>query len=168
MQVQDVQGETSDEAPRAMVLPRTTQLALSCSRHGVKSRGGRERHGTRGFKKLCGRSKTERVTSPIVSEFSQRRRAKATLRISANWASVKRPAWLPFSYQKRSQRLQIKSNGKCLDSTEQICEFHPILGYLKLRNWLPMTQAKVGPTKPPWSGVSVKPPVHKSMSSTEA
>ena len=105
MQVQDVQGETSEEAPMAIVLPKTTQVA-SWSRHGVRSSGGSERQGTRGLRKLCGRSKTERVTSPMVSEFSQMRRASATLRISANWASVKRPAWLPFSYQNRSQRLQ--------------------------------------------------------------
>ena len=109
MQVQEVQGETSCDAPNAIVLSRTVQEEESgCwSRHGVISSGGSDRHGTRGFKKLCGKSKTERVISLIVSEFSQTMRAKATLRISANWASVNRPAWLPFSYQNRSQRLQI-------------------------------------------------------------
>ncbi len=91
VQVQEVQGETRLEAPRAMTLSRTVHEA-SESRHGVRSSAGSERHGTRGFKKLCGRSKTERVTSPIESEFSQMMRASVTLRISASCASVKRPA----------------------------------------------------------------------------
>jgi len=93
VQVQEVQGDTSEEAPSAMVFDRTTQLDVVCwSRHGLRSSCGKERHGTRGFKKLCGRSNTERGSSVMVSEFWQMTREKATLRISASWASLKRPA----------------------------------------------------------------------------
>ena len=67
------------------------------------------------------------------SQFSQMTFDNVILRISANWASVNLMRGLPFSYQKRSH-------------------------FRKFLNWIPMIQAKVGPTRPPWRGVSARPP----------
>ena len=58
--------------------------------------------------------------------------------ISASWASVNLMSGLLFSYQNRSH-------------------------FLKFRNWIPMMQAKVGPTRPPCSGVSARPPYFKKQ-----
>ena len=59
--------------------------------------------------------------------------AKVILRTSASWDSVNRMSGLPDSYQNRSH-------------------------LRRFLNWMPMTQAKVGPTRPPCSGVSASPP----------
>ena len=61
---------------------------------------------------------------------------RVIFRISASWASVNRIKGLLFSYQNLSH-------------------------FLRFRNWMPMMHAKVGPTRPPWRGVSDKPPVEK-------
>ena len=67
------------------------------------------------------------------SQFSQMTFDNVILRISANCASVNLMRGFPFSYQKRSH-------------------------FRKFLNWMPMIQAKVGPTRPPWRGVSARPP----------
>ena len=77
----------------------------------------------------------------IESELSQIILAKVTFLISFNCGSVNLIKGFEVSCQKRSH-------------------------FLKLSNWIPAIQPKVGPTDPPCNGYSDKPPVNKSISST--
>ena len=79
--------------------------------------------------------------SPTMSQFSQMILARVIFLICVSCASLKRMAASELSYQWRSH-------------------------FFSFWNWIPMMQAKVGPTRAPWSGVSLRPPVKRSMSST--
>ena len=70
------------------------------------------------------------------SQLSQRIFDRVIFRTSASWASVNLMSGLLFSYQNRSH-------------------------FRRFRNWIPMMHANVGPTRPPWRGVSARPPFHK-------
>ena len=49
---------------------------------------------------------------------------------------------------------------------QSISTYQNLSHFIVNRNWRPIIQPKVGPTTPPSSGVSTKPPVNKSISST--
>ena len=93
------------------------------------------------YKNSCGWSNIDFWISPTISQFSQTTFDRVNFRISFSWASLKRVEAASFSYQCRSH-------------------------FLSFWNWIPMIQANVGPTKAPCSGVSLKPPVKRSISST--
>ena len=174
--VQLVQGEIFLDDPNEMSSPFTRHWVTS-SLQWLKSISGKDLHGTRGLlkgkdkiaenyleikissfnfpmitKKNClirgqtyrnswGWSKMDFWISPTMSQFSQTTFDRVNFRISFNWASLKRVDAASFSYQWRSH-------------------------FLSFWNWIPMIQAKVGPTNAPCNGVSLKPPVNRSISST--
>ena len=115
-----------------MFISWTVQATLSFQ--NSKLIPGRASHGTRGFKKGSGISNIPLWTEDIWSQFSHINFDKVTFLISASWDSVNLVRGFPPSYQNLSH-------------------------FLKLRNWIPIIQANVGPTKPPCKGVSAKPPV---------
>ena len=94
---------------------------------------GRALQGTRGLRKGSGTSNMALWMCETWSQLSQVTLARLTFLISSSWASVNLMRGLPPSYQNLSH-------------------------FLKFLNWIPMMQAKVGPTKPPCKGVSERPP----------
>ena len=101
--------------------------------HNSRLISGKALQGTLGFKNGSGISNMALWTLVTWSQLSQITLDKVILRISANWASVNLIRGLPFSYQNLSH-------------------------FLRFLNWIPIMQANVGPTRPPWRGVSAKPP----------
>ena len=79
--------------------------------------------------------------SPTMSQFSQMTLASVIFLISVSCASLNFVEASLLSYQNRSH-------------------------FFSFWNWMPMMQAKVGPTRAPCRGVSLRPPVKRSMSST--
>ena len=77
----------------------------------------------------------------MMSQFTQITLANVSFRISVSCASENLTEASELSYQNRSH-------------------------FFNFWNWIPMMQAKVGPTKAPCNGVSESPPVKRSMSST--
>ena len=126
-----VHGDTRLASPVWIVVPPTLQATRSF--HNSRLISGRALQGTLGFKNGSGMSNMARWTLVTWSQLSQITFESVILRISASCASVNRIRGLPFSYQNRSH-------------------------FRRFRNWIPIMQAKVGPTRPPWRGVSARPP----------
>ena len=141
VQVQEVQGEIRLEAPRGMSIPSTLHLWAS-SFHRPRLIWGRLRQGTLSFRNSWYWSKADFWILSTTSAFSQMILASVTFLNSVSWLSVKRTAASEVSYQNRSH-------------------------FFSFWNWIPITQAKVGPTRAPFRGTSLRPPVNRSMSSTE-
>ena len=93
------------------------------------------------YKNGSGRSNDDLCSESTVSQLSHSNLERVTFLISVSWESVNLTRGSEFSYQKRSH-------------------------FLKFLNWIPIMQPNVGPKSPPWRGVSTKPPVNKSISST--
>lgn len=175
--MQLVQGLGKADSPTAVCLPPIVHPETTFSRQALKSICGIEWHGTRGFlrkleksfmrflfalkfsrdpyKKLLGRSKAARCMSPGTSRLSQTILASVVLRISVNWASVKRTAGSSFSY------LQCNQSWLSCSQLNVSWTYQNRSHFLNCLNWMAMMQAKVGPTRPPCSGRSDMPPIAK-------
>ena len=131
VQVHMTHGDTLLACPVSMETSPTLQVTRSF--HRERSSEGSAAQDTLGFRKGSGMSKAARWMAETSSPVSQITLERVTLLISASWLSVNLTRGFPVSYQKRSH-------------------------LRRLRNWMPMMQAKVGPTRPPWRGVSARPP----------
>ena len=141
VQVQEVQGDILLLAPRGISIPSTLHLCAS-SFHNCKLIWGKLRQGTRSLRNSWYWSKADFWILSTTSAFSQTILARVAFLISVSWDSVNLTAASEVSYQNLSH-------------------------FLAFWNWIPMMQANVGPTRAPFRGTSLRPPVKRSISSTE-
>lgn len=100
--------------------------------------------------------------------FSHNILANVAFRISASWASENLNNGLSVSNlygEKKCYHLKCLQRTRIIDAKKRKNNYQNLSHIFRCLNCKPMMHAKVGPTRPPFTGYSLRPPGNKSISS---